>query len=33
MNRNWTRGRLGFLAIGVIYVVVGLVLIIPSLGG
>ena len=33
MNRSWSRGRLGFLAIGVICVVVGLALILPSLGG
>lgn len=33
MNRTWSRGRLGFLAIGVICVVVGLVLIVPSLIG
>lgn len=32
MNRTWSRGRIAFLALGVICVAVGLFLIIPALG-
>lgn len=32
MTRSWSKGRIAFLALGVICVAVGLFLIIPALG-
>lgn len=32
MTRTWSKGRIGFLVLGVICVAVGLFLIIPALG-
>jgi hypothetical protein len=33
MSGSWSKSRIAFLAVGVICVVIGLVLIVPSLGG